>query len=89
MRHGRTDANQTEIVRALRDVGAFVQSLADLGHGVPDLLVGFRGKWFVFEVKTNNGKLTPDETDWHGRACAPVFIARGVDEALRMIGAIE
>lgn len=89
MRHGRTDANQTEIVRALRDVGAFVQSLADLGRGVPDLLVGFHGRWFVLEVKTPGGKLTPDETDWHGRACAPVFIVRGVDESLRAVGAIE
>lgn len=39
----RTDANQAEIVAALRTRGALVQSLAGVGAGVPDLLVGWRG----------------------------------------------
>ena len=51
MRAARIDANQPEIVKALRDVGAFVQSLATIGKGCPDLLVAFRGKWHVLEVK--------------------------------------
>lgn len=41
-RAARTDANQTAIVEALRKCGASVQSLAAVGKGVPDLLVGLR-----------------------------------------------
>ncbi len=40
-RHARKiDDNQTEIVKALRSRGHLVQSLAAVGGGVPDLLVG-------------------------------------------------
>ncbi|HJP47915.1 hypothetical protein [Acinetobacter venetianus] len=42
-RAAKIDANQTEIVKALRKFGASVQSLASTGKGCPDLLVGFRG----------------------------------------------
>lgn len=47
----RIDANQPDIVKALRKMGAFVQSLAAVGDGCPDLLVGFRGKTYLIEVK--------------------------------------
>ena len=40
MRAARVDQNHVEIVKALRDHGAFVVSLATVGKGVPDLLVG-------------------------------------------------
>ena len=39
-RAARTDANQAEIVAALRGVGASVQPLHAVGQGCPDLLVG-------------------------------------------------
>ena len=41
---GKTDANHADIVDALRRVGASVVSLASVGNGVPDLLVGFNGR---------------------------------------------
>jgi len=84
-KHGKVDANHSEIVRALRDTGAFVQSLADVGNGCPDLLVSFRGRWFVFEVKSPGGKLTPDETKWHNAARASVFVVFNPNEALRVL----
>lgn len=80
-RHGRTDANQTEIVAALRGIGAHVQSLADVGKGCPDLLVSFRGAWFVFELKSPGGKLTDDERDWHNAARASVFVVFNAEQA--------
>ena len=36
------DANQPEIVKALRDAACSVEPLHDVGRGVPDLLVGRR-----------------------------------------------
>lgn len=41
-KYGRTDSNHAEIAAALRKAGASVVSLASVGNGCPDLLVGFR-----------------------------------------------
>lgn len=93
-RAARIDANHTEIVRALRDVGAGVQSLAAIGKGCPDLLVGFRGECFCLEVKDGTKKpsaqaLTPDEERWEENWPGHYRVVRSVDEALRAIGALE
>jgi hypothetical protein len=87
----RVDDNQAIIVRALRSVGATVQSLADIGKGCPDLLVAFRGQCFVAEVKDGSKppsrrKLTPDEENWHRLWAAPVYILNNIDDALNMLG---
>lgn len=83
----RTDANQAEIVRTLRAIGATVQDLSAVGRGCPDLLVGWRGQNFLLEVKTERGKMTPDEATWHELWNGDVAIVRSDDDALRVIGA--
>jgi Holliday junction resolvase len=55
----RTDRNQTEIVNSLRKAGCSVLSLTAVGDGCPDLLVGFNGVNYLFEVK--DGKKTPSK----------------------------
>lgn len=92
MRISRVDANQAEIVESLRKAGCFVQSLATIGKGCPDLMVGHGYKWFVMEVKDgakapSARKLTPDEQAWHDRArlFAPVHIVESVEQALQII----
>jgi hypothetical protein len=91
----KVDANHTDIVTALRSVGAGVQSLAMVGDGCPDLLVAFRGVWYLLEVKDgskppSHRKLTPAEQMWLFRfdELAPVFVVNSVDEALEVIGAV-
>jgi hypothetical protein len=69
-RRGRVDGNQAQIVDDLRKFGASVQSLSSIGGGCPDLLVGYRGLNFLFEVKDPKQKpsdriLTEDELKWH------------------------
>ena len=85
----KVDRNQREIVQALRDAGASVQLLHQVGKGCPDALIGFRGENYLAEIKTENGELTADELkfflDWRGQR----RIVRTVDDALKMIGAIE
>ncbi|MGH9848075.1 MAG: hypothetical protein ACREEM_56040 [Blastocatellia bacterium] len=68
-RAAKTDANQSAIVAILRRAGATVQSLAALGKGCPDLLIGFQGRNFLAEVKDGSKRpserrLTGDETRW-------------------------
>ena len=49
----RVDVNQKEIVKTLRDFGASVVDLSKVGHGVPDLLVGYAGLTILVEVKSS------------------------------------
>jgi hypothetical protein len=94
MRHAaRVDANQAEIVAALRAAGASVWII-----GLPvDLLVGYRGKTLAMEVKTTTGKRNPKPArhtelqksfilDWRG---GPVSTVTDVQGALTAIGAME
>ncbi len=85
MRAARTDTNQTAIVEALRAAGAFVQSLATVGDGCPDLLVAKGRKWLVMEIKHEGGKLRTKQQDWAAKCGAPVPIVRSPDEALAVL----
>lgn len=81
----RTDANQAEIVKALRDIGASVTILSQVGHGVPDLLVGFRRSNMLLEVKTEGSGLTSDEAKWFAEWRGQVYVARTVDQAIDIV----
>ena len=90
---GKVDANQAAIVRALRQIGASVQSLADIGDGCPDLLVSFRNRMFLMEVKDGNQpaskrRLTEAEENWIRNWQAPVLIVESVDQALKFMNSI-
>jgi hypothetical protein len=91
---GKVDANQAAIVRALRQIGASVQSIADLGDGCPDLLVGFRGKVALMECKDGNQppskrRLTEEESNWHKAwQGPPVLIVESVEAALKFLNSI-
>lgn len=90
MRAAKVDRNQSEIVSALRRVGASVEPLHAVGKGVPDLLVGFRGKNFLLEVKDEQKppsarKLTPDQVRWHESWRGQKDVVKNVDEALAVI----
>lgn len=83
----RVDANQAEIVKALRQVGAYVWIV-----GLPvDLLVGYKGHTFLMEIKTNSKKrLTDLQGDfflnWTGGTVCRID---SVESALRMIGVVK
>jgi len=94
-RAAKRDANEAEIVAALEQVGCAVQRLNE--GGVPDLLVGFRGRYHLLEVKLPLGveggeshrTLTPKQRAWwRGWKGPPPVIVRSVDEALRAIGVV-
>ena len=91
-RAAKVDANQAEIVAALRAVGATVQPLHSVGKGCPDLLVGYRGRNLLIEVKDgakppSARKLTPDQIEWHATWRGSVAQAKSIEEALALIQA--
>ena len=93
-RAAAVDANQSEIVAALRGVGASVVDLSSMGSGTPDLLAGYRGVNYLLEVKDDNKfksqrKLTPAQSLFHACWRGQICVVETVDEALRAIGAIQ
>ena len=82
----RVDGNHREVVQALQAIGCSVQSLAAIGKGCPDLLVGYRGRTMLLEVKASRGTLTDQQEvwlmTWNG---ALVHIVRSGDEAIAAV----
>ena len=95
MRAAKIDANQEQVVTALRAAGATVQSLAGVGKGTPDLLVGYKGQTLLMEVKDgfkppSKKSLNEDQLRWHGSwKGGALAVVDGPDAALRMIGVIK
>lgn len=81
----RVDENQAEVVKAIRQIGAVVTHLHTLGGGVPDLLVSFRQRWFLMEVKTEKGELTPDQVEWIAEQRAPVYVVSSPLQAVQFL----
>lgn len=86
----RVDANQVEVTEALRKIGAAVTPIHTLGKGIPDLLVSYRQRWIVLEVKDgkkppSKRELTTDEKDWIGAQHAPVHIVTSAAEAVGIL----
>jgi hypothetical protein len=79
----RQDANHQPIVDGLRDVGASVSLIAPV-----DLLVGWRGRNYLLEVKTARGEISSSSQrefldGWQGQWA----IVRSLKDALAAIGA--
>lgn len=89
-KRARGDANQTEIVSGLRRIGASVAITSQLGDGFTDLVVGWRGLNFLFEVKNpaqppSKRKLTDDEQDFHDSWRGQVHVVESVEDALAIM----
>jgi len=91
-RAAKIDANQPEIVDALRSFGCSVQSMAAIGKGCPDLLAW--SPWVgaqLLEIKDgakppSAQALTPDQIRFHAKWGGPIHVVKTVDEALVVMG---
>ncbi len=85
-KHGRVDKNQSEIVAAVRAMGATWLDLSSVGGGCPDGLVGYHGRTYLVEIKGPKGTLTPDQEQfislWRG---SPVHVIRTVDGVIELM----
>lgn len=93
-RKARVDDNHGKIVKELRKAGCSVQSLAASGGGVPDLLVGIRGRNLLLEVKDGDKcpskrRLTPDQELWHEQWRGEVAVVESVQDALKTVGLLS
>lgn len=94
-RASNVDREQAAIVEALRAIGCSVQSLAFVGSGCPDLLVGYRSRNWLLEVKSPIGKrggehhsgqaLRPIQREWHESWRGQAAVVRSVEEAVVVV----
>ena len=95
----KIDANQPEIVKALRKIGCTVEILSAVGKGCPDIIVGYNMHSGIkcnvfFEIKDgakpkSARKLTPDQVKWHEQWQGAVYVVDSVDDALKIIGELR
>lgn len=94
-RAAKIDDNHWQIVSALKAAGCFVQSLAAVGGGVPDLLVVRAGNIYLLELKDGSKppsarELTREQRAWHARIavynCDRIRVVNSPEEALEAVG---
>jgi len=89
-RAARRDDNEKEIVAAMREAGAYVKAIND--EGLFDLLVSYRGKTLLIEVKDgakppSARRLTEAEQKFHDEwPGSDLYIINSVEEALALLG---
>lgn len=90
-RAAKVDANQSELIKAFRQMGVSVVSLAAHGKGLPDLLLSYQGYTHLAEVKMPKGKLTDDQerfkAGWQG-CISIVRDLEGVETVVRFMKAM-
>lgn len=80
----KRDRNEAPIVSCLRKCGALVQPLSL--PGMPDLLIAYRGRILLVEVKTPKGKFNAAQRK-QALLGWPVVTVHSIVEALALIGA--
>lgn len=83
----RRDKNETDIVKALRDVpGLSVVPLS--AKDVPDLLIGYQDKNFLIELKNKKGlnKLQEGQAEFLENWKGQVAVAHSLEDILDILG---
>lgn len=91
-RAAKVDDNHREVKKALLSVpGVTVADTAGAGNGFPDLVVGFRGRNYLIEIKDGDKppskrRLTPLQKGFHAIWTGQVSVVMNETEALEAIG---
>ena len=92
MKAAKVDANQKDIVAALRKCGARVYVASSFGKGFPDLIVGYQGRFVLLEIKDgakppSAQKLTKDQEKFHAEWTGlPLYVVNSIAAAYRAVG---
>jgi hypothetical protein len=89
-RAARVDDNQKSVVDDLRTIGCSIQHLHAQGMGCPDILAGWRGRNFLFEIKdpgkppSKRGLRTMQQV-WQQKWTGQVHVIHSADEAIEIM----
>ena len=87
----RVDENQKQLIHTFIALGASVLNLSTVGRGCPDLLIGYRGKSVLVEIKRDSkASYTESQVkfmqNWRGGAISRID---SVDAAIRLIKMLD
>jgi hypothetical protein len=87
----RVDANHSEIVRTLKELGCSVFDSSRMAGGFPDLVIGVNKITCLVEIKSSDkAKYTPAQEafmlNWKGSAVARID---SVDAAIRLVNLLK
>lgn len=91
MRIKKVDNNQKSLVAQIRKIpGISVAHTHTVGNGFVDVVCGFRGKNYLFEIKDpskppSKKKLTEDEQKFHDSWNGSVNIVETIDDVLEIL----
>jgi hypothetical protein len=94
MTYKRTDSNHADIMTTFRALGCSVQSVAMVGKGCPDLLVGKDGWTVPVEVKDgakppSARKLTADEEIWRANWKGSYALIESPEQAHQLVAEMQ
>ena len=83
----RTDQNQKEIVKALRELGATVFDTSSIGKGYPDLNIFYKGNTILAEIKKDaNARLTIHQIEfWKNWQGGKLVRINNIEDAIALI----
>lgn len=94
-KRARVDDNQNEIVSRLKQIyGLSVRVTSMIGSGFPDLVLGWRGKNYLIELKdgkksASRKKLTEHEKKMKDQWFGQFDVCESIDEILAVIGILK
>lgn len=86
----KTDKNHAELIKWLRQMpGVSVFSTHAVGHGFPDIVVGYKGINYLIEIKDgakppSARKLTADEVKFHESWRGQIAVVNGIDDLMKI-----
>jgi hypothetical protein len=87
----RTDNNHAKIMEECRKIPSLsIFSTHTLGKGFPDIVIGYKGINYLFEIKDGDKpksqrQLTPHEKSFHMKWRGQVNVAYSIDDILNVI----
>ena len=89
-RAARIDENQPEVVETFEKMGASVLHTHQLGQGAPDIVIGYKNKNVLIEIKDSKKppskrRLTPDEEKFHKLWKGDIRVVESADDAANII----
>jgi hypothetical protein len=91
MRIKKVDTNQSKLVAQMRKIpGLRVAHTHIVGNGFVDVVCGYKGQNFLFEIKDPSKppsarKLTPDEEKFHSTWTGSIHVIEKIEDVLSII----
>lgn len=87
----KTDKNQKEIISTLRAVGASVVDTSAVGRGFPDIVVGYKGRTYLIEIKNpdTKGKLNARQIEFKHQWAGHYSVVDSAKSAIQVLGIEE